>query len=130
MRILFDTNIYFSALLYPDSKPARAIQAASKNYTLILADYNIVELRRIAQKKCPDRLPDIDVFLAKLTYSQVTAPLAPQKLIPDPKDAPILNAAILSEVDIIVSGDHHFLQLDLEYPQVMTPSAFLDYIEQ
>ena len=125
MRILADTNIFFSTLLYPNSNPARALHKASRDHTLILPDYNIRELRRITRKKCPEKLPDVDVLLAKLNYIPVTAPLSPQKLIPDPKDAPILNAAILEDVDIIVSGDGHFLRLELERPQVMTAAQFL-----
>ena len=48
------------------------------------------------------------------------------KLIDDPKDAPILNAALINEVDVIVSGDKHFLCLNLEYPKVLTPAEFLE----
>ena len=129
MRVLIDTNIYFSALLYPNSNPAKAIHLASRNHTLILPDYNINELRGITLRKCPKKLPDVDVLLAKLNYVPVTAPLSPQKLMSDPKDVPILNAAILEDVDIIVSGDHHFLQLELERPQVMTAAEFLEYTE-
>jgi len=129
MRVLIDTNIFYSSLLYPGSNPAKAIFKASRNHTLILTDYNITELRYVAQKKSPAKLPDVDVLLAKLTYVQATAPLSPQKLIPDPKDAPILNATLLEDVDIIVSGDRHFLQLGMERPQVMTAAEFLDHIE-
>ena len=42
----------------------------------------------------------------------------------DPKDQPILNAAIVANVDIIVSGDKHFLKLDLPRPETMSPAAF------
>ena len=38
------------------------------------------------------------------------APQEPSKLISDPKDHPILNAAIVSGVDIIISGYGHFLK--------------------
>lgn len=59
----------------------------------------------------------------------VPAPEYPQKLISDPKDQPILNAAIIAEVDIIISGDKHFLKLDLESPCVMTAAQYLEWIE-
>jgi len=47
-------------------------------------------------------------------------------LITDPKDAPILNAAILHEVDVIISGDKHFLQLDMEHPKTLKSADFLE----
>ena len=40
-----------------------------------------------------------------------------EKLIRDAKDQPILNAAIVSDVDIILTGDKDFLSLDMEHPQ-------------
>ncbi|MCL2637902.1 MAG: putative toxin-antitoxin system toxin component, PIN family [Oscillospiraceae bacterium] len=126
MKILADTNILISALLYPDSKPAIALIQAAVKHELILTDYNISELHRVAAKKFPAKLPDADALLAKLKFELVSAPISAQKLIADPKDAPILNAAILHEVDVIISGDKHFLQLDMEYPKPMKAADFLE----
>ncbi len=43
-----------------------------------------------------------------------------EKLIRDAKDQPILNAAIISDVDVILTGDKDFLSLDLEHPKCLT----------
>ncbi|MDR1617359.1 MAG: hypothetical protein LBR98_10260 [Syntrophomonadaceae bacterium] len=88
LKILVDTNILISAMLYPKFRPATALCHAADNHELVLSDYNITDE-------------------------------APRKLIADPKDAPILNAAILADVDVIVSGDKHFLSLSLERPKVI-----------
>jgi predicted nucleic acid-binding protein len=48
-----------------------------------------------------------------------------EKLIRDPKDQPILNAAIVGGVDVILTGDKDFLCLDLDYPKPMTVTQFL-----
>ena len=125
MKILVDTNILISALLYSNSKPAVVLIEAADNYELILTDYNIAELHRVTKAKFPNKLPDVDALLAKLSFTLVTAPISAEMLIADPKDAPILNAAILHGVDIIISGDKHFKQLDMEYPKVLSPSDFL-----
>ena len=126
MKVLVDTNILISTLIYPKSKPAAALILSSDKYNLVLTDYNITELRRVASSKFPDKAENVDVLLAKLTYELVSAPLSVQSLIADPKDAPILNAAILHEVDVIISGDKHFLQLDMEHPKVLKPADFLE----
>jgi uncharacterized protein len=47
-------------------------------------------------------------------------------LIADPKDHPILNAAIIADVDIIISGDRHFLELEMEIPKAISVAEFLD----
>jgi predicted nucleic acid-binding protein len=79
-------------------------------------------------RKRPDLFADTEVLLAELQHEAVIAPRAPQKLIADPKDAPILNAAILADVDVIISGDKHFLELGLERPKVWKASEYLEYI--
>ena len=43
----------------------------------------------------------------------MVAPQEAGKLLRDPKDQPILNAAILAQVDIVISGDKHFLEAGL-----------------
>jgi putative PIN family toxin of toxin-antitoxin system len=126
LKILADTNILISALLYPKSKPAAVLFHASEHHELILTDYNIAELHRVTSKKFPDKQADIDVLLAKLTFELIAAPLSPQKLIADPKDAPILNAAIIAGVDYIISGDKHFLELQIEQPNVLKVSEYLE----
>jgi len=57
----------------------------------------------------------------------VSAPEAPQKLISDPKDEPILNAALIADVDGIISGDSHFLALNMARPKTLKTSAYLKY---
>jgi len=128
MRVMIDTNILFSAILFPNSTPSRALHQLCQSDTLVLCDYVIDELFDVIGRKRPDLFADTEVLLAELQYEPVIAPRAPQKLIADPKDAPILNAAILADVDIIISGDHHFLSLDMESPTIMTAAQYLKYI--
>ena len=129
MRILVDTNILISALLYPDSVPAKALYHVADNHDFVLSDHNIAEFRRIAKDKFSKTQADIDLFLTKLAYEIILAPESPQMLIADPKDAPILNAAIIEEVDIIISGDKHFLSLDMDRPKVVTAAEYLENYE-
>lgn len=102
MRILVDTNILFSALVFPQSKPAQALFHVASNYEMVLCDRNITELR------------------------DISAVNHAEKLIRDAKDQPILNAAIVSGVDIIFTGDKDFLSLDMEHPRCMTAAQFLE----
>lgn len=124
MRVMADTNIYISALLFPTSLPAKALMLIAEKHELVLCDYIVAEIREVVTRKRPDLLADVDVLLGQLTCDMVIAPNAPSKLIADPKDQPILNAAIMAEVDVIISGDKHFLQLDMERPKVMLVADF------
>ena len=128
MKILIDTNILISALLYPTSKPAQVLLHAVNHHTLVLCDTIITELYTVARNKFSKTIADIDVFLAELSYTLVPAPATPQKLIRDPKDIPILNAAVTENVDVIVSGDKHFLDLKLEHPKILTAAEYLEQL--
>ena len=128
MRILIDTNILFSALLFPHSKPAKALFYIAQNHEMLLCDRNIAELRDILNRKAPKYLPDAEVLLAEMSYELIPAVDHAEKLIRDAKDQPILNAAIVSDVDVILTGDKDFLSLDMEHPKCMTAAQFFEYV--
>ena len=125
MRVLVDTNVLFSALLFPKSVPEEALMLAAEEHEVVLCDRNITELREILQRKAPQYLADAEVFLAEMSYELIPAVYHSEKLMRDAKDQPILNAAIIFGVDIILTGDKDFLSLDLEHPKSMKPSEFL-----
>ena len=68
MRILIDTNILFSALVFPHSKPAKALLYIADHHEIVLCDRNISELRDILRRKAPKFLPDAEVLLAEMAY--------------------------------------------------------------
>ncbi|MDO5297562.1 MAG: putative toxin-antitoxin system toxin component, PIN family [bacterium] len=125
MRILVDTNVLFSALLFPKSKPAQALYHIVSHHELILCDRNIAELREILRRKAPQLLADAEVLMAELSFELIPSVKYAEKLIRDAKDQPILNSAIVYGVDIILTGDKDFLSLNLERPRCMTAADFL-----
>ena len=125
MRILVDTNVLFSAVIFPKSKPARALLHVADNHEMVLCDRNITEIRDILKRKAPKYLPDAEVLLAEMSYELIPAVDHAEKLIRDAKDQPILNAAIVADVDIILTGDKDFLGLNMEHPKSMTVAQFL-----
>ncbi|MDE6882105.1 MAG: putative toxin-antitoxin system toxin component, PIN family [Lachnospiraceae bacterium] len=126
MRILVDTNILFSALVFPESKPAKALLMVADNHEMVLCDRNIMELRAVLERKAPKYLSDVEVLLAEMSYELIPAVDHAEKLIRDAKDQPILNAAIVSDVDIILTGDKDFLSLNMEHPKCMTVTQFFE----
>lgn len=126
MRILIDTNILFSALVFPHSKPAKALLYIADHHEIVLCDRNISELRDILRRKAPKFLPDAEVLLAEMAYELIPAVDHAEKLIRDAKDQPILNAAIVSNADIILTGDKDFLSLDMQHPKCMNVAQFLE----
>jgi predicted nucleic acid-binding protein len=119
---MIDSNFLVSAVYNPYSKPALAVRDVSEKHELVLCDQIVAECYEVVGRKFPQHKPVLDSLLISLGYSLVVAPCGGEVPISDPKDAPILNAAIFENIDIIISGDGHFLSLDMERPKVMNPA--------
>lgn len=46
--------------------------------------------------------------------------------IRDVKDYPVLYTAIVDDVDIFVTGDDDFTNVDIERPKIMKPAEFVE----
>ena len=46
--------------------------------------------------------------------------------IRDINDYPVLYTAIIENIDIFITGDKDFLEVDIELPEIMTPGEFLE----
>ena len=71
-------------------------------------------------------MTDAEVFIAEFQYELIPAFDNAEKLIRNAADQPILNAAIISDVDLIITCDKGFLSLDIDRPRCITASEFLD----
>lgn len=131
MRVFIDTNILISAALNPGGTPYSAyVKAVSYPNKGIISDTNMDELRRIFNRKFPNKLAALDTFLsiALMTIELVSTPeeqAESEGRIRDVKDRPILRAAIAADADIILTGDKDFLESRIEKPKPLTAAEFL-----
>ena len=131
MRVLIDTNVLISAALYPNSTPYHAyVKAATYPNHGLICEQNVDEMKRIFNKKFPDRVSALDRFLsiALLTLELVPVPVdqtSSEAKIRDTKDRPILRAALNANADVLLTGDKDFLESGLKKPKAMTPTEFL-----
>jgi putative PIN family toxin of toxin-antitoxin system len=126
MRILADTNIIVSAILFPNSVVARVWSYIIGHHHVIIANYSIGELKTVFQRKFPDDIEALHRFLAHLACEIVEAE-QPDIEIPsirDKTDLPILVAAIVANADILLTGDKDFTDIPLNKPVIMSPTAF------
>lgn len=126
IRVLVDTNVVISALLFPNSTPARALALVLDEHRLVLTDWIIDELHEVVGRKRPDLLTALDTFLAGIDY-ELASPGDPAVPISDPDDQPILDAGVGGSVDVIVTGDKAFLSVGLDRPRILTARDFLDW---
>ncbi len=133
MRVLIDTNVLISAALNADGVPFQAyVKAASYPHHALICEQNVDEMKRIFNRKFPNRIAALDRFLstALLTLELIPTPTEESDLemkIRDLDDRPILRAAVEANADILLTGDRDFLESGLEKPLVMTPAEFMKY---
>ncbi|MGI6578691.1 MAG: PIN domain-containing protein [Saccharofermentanales bacterium] len=71
MKILIDTNILISAILFSNSKPARALLKVSEEHDMVFCEQNFEELREVVKRKAPEYLPEVEVLLLELSYELI-----------------------------------------------------------
>ena len=131
MRVLIDTNILISAALSSNGTPSRAfIKAVTYPNHGLICEQNIDEMRRIFNRKFPQKIAALEKFLslALMTLEMVPTPVEEyhsEMQIRDINDRPILRAAIHANADILLTGDKDFLESGLENPKIMTAIDFV-----
>jgi putative PIN family toxin of toxin-antitoxin system len=114
LRVVFDTNVYFSAFTHPRGVPFRIWQEAIRRRFVLLTSPAIVrELADVLREKL-DWDESALVAQLKLIVS-VAALVVPQVklnvVLADDDDNRILECAVAGKADLVVSGDHHLLDL-------------------
>ena len=131
MRVLIDTNVLVSAALNPGGMPFQAfVKAVSYPNHGMICEQNVDELKRVFNKKFPNKIQALDRFLsvALLTLELVTVPDETQEMeskIRDMADRPILRAAIAANADVLLTGDRDFLESGIQHSAIVTPAEFL-----
>ena len=129
MRIMIDTNIFISAILFPDSTPSKVVEKVLDEYHLVLCSQIIEELHEVFDRKFNHKISSLEDFLSKLSYELIYTPQKINKneypFIRDNKDLPILTSAILGDVDYFITGDKDFFEVEITKPEILTAKQFL-----
>jgi putative PIN family toxin of toxin-antitoxin system len=129
MRVMLDTNVIISALLFPSAKMNAMMQCVLMKHRLVLSSYVVDELKRVVRRKFPQKEAVIDKLLTMLSFEYAYTPEKVEDglfYIRDIKDYPVLYTAILEDVDVLVTGDRDFADIDIEKPEIMTPAEFIE----
>ncbi len=117
MRILLDTNILIGALITKGTPPDGLYQGWLRGeFDLVTSAAQLAEIANVVVRPRLQRFLGTDEAEAIVenvrTRALVLDELLSVNLSPDPKDNPILAAAIAGKADLIVSGDKkHVLAL-------------------
>lgn len=132
MRILIDTNILFSAALFPNSAPHRAFEHATALPNIAIISYqSLEELASVFYKKAPNKISLLEQFLVTSLcgIELIAVPsdyIDLESQIRDIDDRTIYRAAVNAKADIILTGDKDLLESGITSPQILTAREFLD----
>lgn len=128
MRIMLDTNVLLSAILFPSERMNRMMRCIFEDHRLVLSSFIVEELGYVIQRKFPTKAAAVDQMLAAMSYELVYTPRVMDETlfeIRDPKDYPVLYTAIIEDVDILITGDKDFAEIQVERPEICTPVEFM-----
>ncbi len=114
-RAFFDTNVLVSAFLY-GGKPQRCLDAAASGHIVLVSSVHVITelVDVLGRPRLRADADDVAVFLEDLTK---LADVVPVGVVGEPigcrdsDDEPVLLAALLGRVDMIVTGDRGLLDL-------------------
>lgn len=113
MRVVFDTNIFVSALAIPESLAWKAILKIIDGEDALLVSKPILDelLSTLANKfsRDPEELSRMAVNISEM--SETVKPSVKVKTLKDDPDNRILECAVTGAADAIVTGDKAMLAL-------------------
>ncbi|PZV27461.1 MAG: putative toxin-antitoxin system toxin component, PIN family [Snowella sp.] len=133
-RIVIDTNVVISALIFGSSSSMKAFTLAKLRGTILISNDVLSELINVLSRSKFDRYITSEIredFLAGLMLEAEIVPIT-EKITAcrDPKDNKFLELAISSYADYLLTGDQDLLVLHpFRNLQIITVSNFLNYFD-
>lgn len=130
MRVVFDTNIFISALVIPGSQAEKAILKIIKGEDSLIISREIINelLSVLSTKFSSDRETISRVAINIRELAELVIPTKIVKIFKDEPDNRILECALSGKVDVIVTGDKEMLKLrEYEEVKIISLKEYLEY---
>ena len=132
MKVVLDTNVLLSGLMFPDGAPGRVVAAwRQARFDHVMSVPQLAEIgRALAYPKIQRVLGwddrRIEQFIRQIYVRAQIVELAGTSVeVPaDPDDAPILATLVAAKADVLITGDGDLLALRDRYA-IQTPAEFM-----
>lgn len=133
IRVVFDTNIYISALHFRSLIPRRLIELAEGNlFRLLISKQILSELRGVLSVKFGYDAEKLDILEdLLLPICEIIEPTVRLIVVKkDPDDNKIVECAFEGKAGFLVTGDNHLLNLK-KYKNILilNPREFLESLQ-
>ena len=134
IQVVLDTNVIISGLIF--FGPPRLIlkHVIEGDIILCISEEIIDEVKGVLEEKKFNYTPEITAIIRRelISISQLIYPRKKLKIIEkDPKDNMVLECALEGQVNYIVSGDTHLLELKrFQDITIVKPSDFIKILKR
>lgn len=115
MKIIIDTNLWISFLLHGSVYKSLLEILANDNVTLVICQSSIDEFVSVASRKKFSKYISEKQISAMVEYFLINAEIYPLYAVPqrcrDPKDDYLLELAVVSNADYLLTGDDDLLSM-------------------
>ena len=130
MRLVYDTNIIISALLFEGSKPSKAFDIGINQGAILFSSSTFTELEEVLSRNKFDQYISHEERKQFLTsFILYSKPVEINETISecrDPQDNKFLELAVCGKANFIISGDEDLLVLNpFRKIKILTPDSFL-----
>ena len=129
MRIMLDTNVIISYILFNNETMEKFYNYILNKEELIISNIIINELKEVFDRKYKSKKDNLEIFLKSLEVECIHInDIEENDLfeIRDPGDYPILYSAIKGNVDIFITGDEDFKDVNINKPKIMTIKEYMN----
>ena len=129
MKVVLDTNVYISAILFGGSCEEILKLAGQGSFELIISKNIIVEIESVLKEKfkwSKNKISETLTFIRGVAVV-INPEISLSVIKNDPSDDKIIECAVAAKANYIVTGDRNHLLPIKEYKgiKIMSPGEFL-----
>ncbi|MBQ1837657.1 MAG: putative toxin-antitoxin system toxin component, PIN family [Neisseriaceae bacterium] len=129
MRILVDTNVLISAIVFGGMPRNLLLNIIKNGHQLFVSSYIDLEFHDKIKKKWINQYQKIYAIYRQIGFIFIESTTQTLGNLRDKKDIPVLSNAIYHQMDIILTGDKDFLLADLEKSLVLSPAMMNEFLQ-
>lgn len=131
-KAVLDTNIFISSIFWRGNPHKIIGLAIDKRIEIYTSPEILMELENVLKRDFHEEKEFVERQIALiLEYSQIVKPTDKVRVVDsDPEDDKIIDCALCSKADYIISGDPHLFNLKEVFGiKILKPKEFIDLLQ-